>query len=119
MTETKHTPGPWSYSPPFDDGSMLRSSWQPAIIGRFEPASDGTKYRRLAEICAFEFRMTPSEADGRLMAAAPELLEALKKLYALVEGECPSLLDEDSGGDSRLDIEIRAAIAKAKGEDHG
>ena len=112
MNETKHTPGPWSYSPPFDDGSMLRSSWQPAIISRYETAGDGSKYRRLVYICAFEFRMTPSEADGRLIAAAPELLEALEKALDELGGNDPhDLAYEDS-----ICGYLRAAIAKAKGE---
>lgn len=34
----------------------------------------------------------------------------LEELHALVRGECPSLLNEDSGGDSRLDMQIRAAL---------
>jgi len=42
------------------------------------------------------------------------LVKALSELHALVLGECPSLLDEDSGGTARLDIEIRAALEKAK-----
>jgi hypothetical protein len=45
------------------------------------------------------------------------LLVALKELHALVWGECSSLLNEDSGGDGRLDMAIRAAIALVeKGE---
>ena len=113
MSETMHTPGPWSYSPPFDDGPMLRSSWKPAIISRYEPASDGSKYRRLVYICAFEFRMTPSEADGRLMAAAPELLEALSCLTAVV-GLTPIKVNLEALQEA-YDM-ARAAIAKAKGE---
>jgi hypothetical protein len=36
---------------------------------------------------------------------------ALKELHAQVLGECPSLLNEDSGGDSMLDLEIRAILS--------
>ena len=43
-----------------------------------------------------------------------ELLAALKELHALVRGECPSLLNEDSGGDARLDLAIEAAIRQAE-----
>lgn len=50
------------------------------------------------------------EADAHLIAAAPELLEALKNLYAMVLGECPSLLRDDHHDDM-----IRSAIAKAEG----
>lgn len=35
---------------------------------------------------------------------------ALSELYATVKGECPSLLNEDSGGNARLDIEVSEAI---------
>lgn len=34
------------------------------------------------------------------------LREALKTIYALVMGECPALLNEDSGGDAALCLEI-------------
>lgn len=44
-----------------------------------------------------------------------ELLKSLKELYYTVQGECPSLLDEDSGGSAYLDIEISNAIANAEG----
>ncbi len=35
----------------------------------------------------------------------------LRNLHALVRGECPSLLNEDSGGDAALDGLIRDALA--------
>ena len=35
----------------------------------------------------------------------------LAELYALVCGEAPSLLNEDSGGDARLDMAIESALA--------
>ena len=40
----------------------------------------------------------------------------LSELTALVRGECPSLLEEDSGGDARLSIAIDAAIDEARGK---
>ena len=40
------------------------------------------------------------------------LREALSELYALVKGECPSLLNEDSGGDARLDMQIQEALSR-------
>ena len=49
-------------------------------------------------------------ANARLIAAAPDLLEALKNLYALVQGECPSLLE-----DNHHDDIVASAIAKAEG----
>lgn len=51
-----------------------------------------------------------------LFAAAPELFAALEELYAVVKGECPSLLNEDSGGDAELSLEIESVLTKARGE---
>ena len=39
-------------------------------------------------------------------AEAERLRAALTELAAMVRGECPSLLNEDSGGCARLSIEI-------------
>lgn len=36
--------------------------------------------------------------------------ELLRELHAIVKGECPSLLNEDSGGFAELDIKITAAL---------
>lgn len=44
-----------------------------------------------------------------------QLLYTLKDLVAVVRGECPGLLDEDSGGDARLDAQIDQVIAQAEG----
>lgn len=60
-------------------------------------------------------RWCESKHVAVLETSHAELLKALKNLYCLVQGECPSLLDEDSGGSAHLDIEISDAIAKAEG----
>ena len=52
----------------------------------------------------------------RLEESHAELLKALKELYYTVQGEVPSLLDEDSDGNGYLDVEICNAIAKAEGK---
>ena len=48
------------------------------------------------------------------------LAAALCELTAIVRGECPQLLDEDSGGNSRLSIMIDLLLAEepAIGADH-
>lgn len=38
------------------------------------------------------------------------LREALSELHAQVQGECPSLLNEDSGGDAKLALEIESLL---------
>ena len=40
------------------------------------------------------------------MKEITRLRDALRSLKAMVKGECPSLLDDDSGGCGKLDIEI-------------
>jgi hypothetical protein len=42
------------------------------------------------------------------------LRHLLEDLHAMVRGECPSLLNEDSGGDARLDIQIRKVLNKTE-----
>jgi Lar family restriction alleviation protein len=44
------------------------------------------------------------------------LVEACRELLAQVRGECPSLLNEDSGGDARLSIGIDEALAAVERE---
>jgi hypothetical protein len=47
------------------------------------------------------------------LAQPAEAVEALRELFALVKGECPSLLNEDSGGDGALCLRIEDALAAA------
>lgn len=55
---------------------------------------------------------TPEDATRvvGLLNGALRTQGALKELHAIVWGECPSLLNEDSGGDARLDCEIRECL---------
>jgi hypothetical protein len=46
-----------------------------------------------------------------LRGANEQLFSLLKELHAMVLGECPSLLDEDSGGSARLGMEIEAQLS--------
>lgn len=45
-----------------------------------------------------------------------QLRAMLTELHALVWGECPSLLREDSGGCARLDFDIINILAKLESE---
>jgi hypothetical protein len=58
-----------------------------------------------------EYDAAIAEVEGMVAA-----VDSLEELHAMVWGECPSLLNEDSGGCERLDSEIRAALAKARGQ---
>lgn len=53
---------------------------------------------------------------GQLETERERLREALAELYALVMGECPALLDEDSGGSAQLGMLISEAL-KENGND--
>ncbi len=108
MGETKHTPGPWKTAYSIDSGFEVRGG-DPLQIVALMPGSaqewDG-------------FRMHKSEchdlckADSRLIAAAPDLLEACENIKSyLSHGEG----DEPNGLRLISAIELlNAAIAKAK-----
>jgi hypothetical protein len=54
------------------------------------------------------------EDVARLERERNEALSCLSELHAMVWGECPSLLNEDSGGCGRLDVAIRAILERHK-----
>ena len=110
--EPKHTPGPWEVQRAFP---RMTEIWQ-AHAGRT------TSYhvaRALAAIPGFGNEDSPpvehAEANARLIAAAPELLEVSKRFRAEladVVGMC--------AGDAelaRLLADVDAAIAKATGKE--
>ena len=86
---SEHTFGPWVVGRTLRDG-------EPCIVG------DGDSV-----VCSFGDRTFP-EADARLIASAPDLLEACIQAEAAIAG-----LDFD-GCPEALAV-IRAAIAKAQG----
>ena len=51
------------------------------------------------------------EREDKVQAQVEELAQLLDELRLLVWGECPSLLNEDSGGDSDLDFRILRALS--------
>jgi len=87
----KHTPGPWSYD-----------------------SLDRVVIRAGIEDIAHMDR-SASDDDARLIAAAPELLEALEKLLKTVENNW--LADEEWDPEEwQCYDEFREVIAKARGE---
>jgi len=90
---SKHTPGPWIVYE-FVDGYEIRSPEAECWVAT---ASDPEAV----------WGAIGREEDARLIAAAPELLEALENLLKVHEGE---------GGTQYNAADMaRAAIAKAKG----
>ena len=106
MSEIKPTPGPWEAKPtgPWDgwDGWSVEDATGAVVCDAHGSQLDGRR-----------------EANARLIAAAPELLEAAKLVLEWYEAE-----DNHSGTDfyQRMQMcrdsedAIRAAIAKATGE---
>ena len=96
---SKHRPGPWAF---FDQHPEK-------VVYHIR---DKNHLHEIATIYRYESNPCDTLADARLIAAAPELLEAVDALVDFVK-----LIG--SGGDP-IQIELlnlaRAAIAKAKGE---
>ena len=93
----KHTPGPWTFYDDSNDGKTNRIE----IVA-------------IGKTVAHIYHSVPTEdlPNARLIAAAPDLLEALQ---AIVK----SLADQDDEGlieHAQQMIDARAAIAKATGE---
>ncbi|MEJ1159456.1 hypothetical protein [Prosthecomicrobium sp. N25] len=87
----KYTPGPWSFQPG-------QNNWPHPSVWRGNEGGFqvlGTSRER-------------SEADARLIAAAPDLLESLKDVVAVVQ-------ERDPGFDADVLRTARAVIARAEG----
>lgn len=129
----KHTPGPWHWdSDPVKGDPMGRVRYQVCALGKTITKVYHSSY---------EGGLTNAEADARLIAAAPDLLVALKRLVGT-----PSDPNNGWRGDAKTSNEhfrceycgvedldcvalphtdqcpisaARAAIARATGENHG
>jgi len=102
---SKHTPGPWKIGSEQTDG-----------LGRYAQVQSSEEFGDIvARVCvahnANHTLNRSGRANARLIAAAPELLEALELIL-------PYLTDGEDAGDEATALApiVRAAIAKAKGE---
>ena len=94
MAETQHTPGPWAYDD--EDGTIS--------------AHGGV----VAETSHSDYTLKQDARNAGLIAAAPDMLEALRDLTAAYRSARVALgYDEDGESDS-LEL-AEAAIAKAEG----
>jgi hypothetical protein len=101
-TQTKHTPGPWSVTESFCNNAcnrlvVKRKTWGGEVVADLGEAPDA------------------SRANARLIAAAPDLLEALRGLLRETKAKNPS---PKVGKDFSLLVHIEAArkaIAQAEG----
>lgn len=112
---TKHTPGPWKWSNWYGPKGKEKRNLQPppnhgTILVAVEMQINGSAYKM-------------SEANARLIAAAPELLEALEEIVTELHGAIynralstwatKEVAYKHADG---LVEKYRALIAKAKGE---
>jgi hypothetical protein len=107
---TEHTPGPWRFveSPAWGYSALFNPETREEVLVTGGQNDGDSPETWMGEEL--------TDANRALIEAAPDLLAALEELHALVVGECPSLLNEESGGCARLDMAVCAAIAKAKGD---
>lgn len=95
----KHTPGPWRSAEIFRDNA-------PNIIGIMGPRSATSGFN------GFCVAHVEKEVDARLIAAAPELLDMLKRVYQhfmlLRADDRPMILSRD----------VEEVVAKAEGAHH-
>ncbi len=91
----KYTPGPWAYRPAeHDDWGIVRApvieqgQWTGGIICQ---ARDPEVLDQITLAKHREAKTDPWEANARLIAAAPEMAEALRSAVDALEGKTPDL----------------------------
>jgi len=101
-SRSAHTAGPWRIE-------LLRHKLGPntGMVSEtlIRPVAEGTN--AIARVLNWIGTEKQDVANARLIAAAPELLEALKKAVAVLD-------EDDSGPADEFVSELRAAIAKAE-----
>lgn len=107
MSETKHTPGPWRI---WSSGVLGRGK-QFIHAGKGESPCLDKSFRCVAAIGELEMTPEESEANARLISAAPELLEALE----LCVKRMAELQEHTSYPLAWPRVVAMEAIAKAKG----
>ena len=95
---TKHTPGPW----------RLVAIEDRSIKHLCPCNADGVSILTIVHQAQIPFATVYEEADARLIAAAPEMFEALKLADAMLSGA--------NMNTNVVEQKVRAAIAKVTGE---
>ena len=112
-TQSHHTPGPWTVSEMFNVPVGPDDMPEKAPSVWLDREADGATGLKLG-FCS-HVRRERIMADARLIAAAPDLYEALRALWVSVAARieaCP----EDEWYDDEL-AAARAALAKVEGEE--
>lgn len=102
MSTNKHTPGPWDWDEdPAKD--FLEHDWKESAPWLVDVCGKGVITGQV--VCE-------NHSDARLIAAAPELLEALEMCVKSMKSCLPDFNPFDQAAYDKA----RAAIAKARGE---
>jgi len=99
-----HTPGPWATHKTEGNGGNIPDRLE--IVG----PEEGRKRSLIASI--YGFKLPEGQANARLIAAAPELYEALEAAYMVLKPQ-KSRFEEYVNAVTLA----RAALAKARGEE--
>lgn len=108
-----HTPGPWCWEDPADDSLSLEPNEELALRTVASYGEDKTEVIDGKSYTSFALRLTvlygqfENAADARLIAAAPELMEALQRIATDFRGI--------TNPTNALREIARAAIARATG----
>lgn len=104
MTQSKHTPGPWEVDDASGEGAVGvfdENGQRICYMSEEAMAPDGLRSRG------------EDEANARLIAAAPKMLEALRTSLARLDGKAAAVKNEHYMAEERA--AMRAAIRKATG----
>jgi hypothetical protein len=111
--QVKHTPGPWHIETGIEGCARCVAEGGRATVGII-----GANDRTICYDAYHDSYANLTAADAALIAAAPELLAALKALLAYVEDDNPGAAKADAWVAGLCDA-AREAIAKAEGATSG
>ncbi len=113
MTDTQHTPGPWEYVQSTEHhGPYVVHKFGPTVCDCYTMTQPGElSVRNGGASKPVHFMADEADANARLIAAAPDLLEACQTLATLLD-------TDDWIATGRLAVkQAQAAIAKVRGEE--
>ena len=103
---SEHTEGKWGY----EEGQTIGGNYFAQIV---KLSDTGTK--ELGQLADFEVSKSETKANAQLIAAAPDLLEAAKKIQKLADENRIEITDNSHSAQLFFD-ELFKAIQKVEGD---